>query len=303
MVWIGGVVVMLGLVLGGWFLAQREQTPEGGNAEKLSIAATFFPLADFARAVGGAQVEVTQITPDGAEVHEYEPSPQDITELLSADVVLINGGGLEPWAEKLTADIQSAGRVVVRMSDVVPFLSLENEQDPHAWLDPARAQTMVRAIAKAFGEKDSGHAAAYSASAEAFISKLITLDDAFSNTLRTCETKNVLVAHDAFQAWELRYNITIHAVAGISPEAEPSLERMVELVQEAKELGVTTVFFESPASTALAETIAKEIGASVGVLSTLEGRTSEEITKGEGYIAIMQKNLDALARALSCQRP
>ncbi len=317
---IGGLLLVSALLAGGWYLGRGER----GNTPKnqIEVVATFFPLADFAQEIGEEYVSVRQITPDGVEVHEYEPSPQDIAHFLSADVVLLNGGGLDAWAENLLPDAEAAGIKVVRMSDVVPFLAGEEEgheeegheeeeeehghghegaQDPHAWLDSARAQEMVRAIAEALIEKDPAHAERYAHEMQKLREELAALDADFSETLRTCEQSNVLVAHDAFRYWELRYNIAIHAVAGISPEAEPSVKNMAKLIEEAKELGVTTVFFESPASTALAETIAQEIGASVDVLYTLEGRTEEQIAAGEGYTSIMRKNLHALAQALSCQ--
>jgi zinc transport system substrate-binding protein len=263
-------------------------------------------------------VNVIQITPDGVEVHEYEPSPQDVATLLSADVLLVNGGGVDAWAEDLIPDAEAAGVTVVRMSDVVPFLERAAEEedhgekedahgheegvDPHAWLDLARAQEMARAIGEALIMRDSEHADKYTSNTNAFRAHLAELDQSFQTTLATCQSRTIFAAHDAFSYWGLRYNINVHAASGISPEAEPSVQDLANMIREAKELQVTTIFFESPASTALATTIANEIGAAVDVLNPLEGRTPEQIASGATYLTLMQENLNALAKALTCQQ-
>lgn len=310
--WGVGICALLLLGVAGWFLGSRSDTPE--DSGKLVVVATFFPLADWARSVGSDEVSVMQVVPDGVEPHDYEPSPRDVEAMLSADVVLINGAGVDTWAEDVIPDAEAAGVTVVRMSDVVPFVEIGEEEheedeedhghegslDPHAWLDIGRAQEMVRAIAETFIVKDEAHLATYATNADSLRRALAELDTRFSHTLASCEKDTILVAHDAFTYWELRYGIEIASVSGISPEAEPSVQELARLTEEAKEKGITTVFFESPASTAVATTIANEIGASVDVLYPLEGRTQEQITAAATYTDIMEQNLSALSRALTC---
>lgn len=316
-----GVIAVLVLCLGaGWYISTSSSAPK--TSSNIQVVATFFPLADFAKTIGGSNVDVIQITPDGVEAHEYEPSPQDVATFLSADIVLVNGGGVDAWADALQADAEASGVTVVRMSDVVPFIEIteeesseehkqesdegdhghENSIDPHAWLDVARAQEMVRAIGEALILRDSGNAAEYVSNTNALRTNLVALDQRFQATLATCQSRTIFAAHDAFSYWGLRYNINVHAVSGISPEAEPSVQDLANMIREAKELQVTTIFFESPASTALATTIADEIGAAVDVLNPLEGRTPEQIASGATYLTLMQENLNALAKALTCQQ-
>lgn len=307
--WIKGLVVLgAGIILGGvgWYAGTKSATPTAS----IQVAATFFPLADLAREVGGDEVMVTQIVPDGVEPHDYEPSADDVAQILSADIVVMNGGGVDAWAEKLTSDIEQAGGIVVRMSDVVPFIAGSGEADeegelpsafdPHAWLDAARMQELAKAVAEALITKDEAHAARYATRADSERTALAELDARYKKTLQSCKTNTILVTHNAFRYWGLRYNLEVEGVSGITPEAEPSVQDLANLVEKAKDLGVTTVFFESPASTALAQTLAQEIGASVDVLSPLEGRTPEEIAEGATYFTIMEHNLAALSRALAC---
>lgn len=296
-----GVITVLVFCLGaGWYISTSSNTQK--TSPNIQVVATFFPLADFAKTIGGSSVDVIQITPDGVEAHEYEPSPQDVAMFLSADIVLVNGGGVDAWADALQADAEASGVTVVRMSDVVPFVENDGVVDPHAWLDLARTQEMVRAIGEALISRDSDNAAEYVSNTNALRTNLVALDQRFQATLATCQSRTIFAAHDAFSYWGLRYNIDVHAVSGISPEAEPSVQDLTNMIREAKELRVTTIFFESPASTALATTIADEIGAAVDVLNPLEGRTPEQIASGATYLTLMQENLNALAKALTCQQ-
>lgn len=318
------LVMFIGMAIffGGLWLTRldkSEETPEG-----MRVVATFFPLADFAGSIGGAGIDVHQITPDGVEAHEYEPSPQDVAAFLSADVALINGGGVDVWAEALIPEAEAQGVTVLRMSDVVSFIgkteefaddhaddnyeeegddnhAYEGSIDPHAWLDPIRAQEMARAIGDAFAQEDPENAEMYIENSQKLEANIAVLDRDFIATLASCESRAIFVAHDAFSYWALRYNVEVHAVSGVAPESEPSVQKLASLIREAKELQVTTIFFESPASTALAETIASEIGATVDVLSPLEGRTPEQVAAGATYLTLMRENLHALSKALSCQ--
>lgn len=303
-----GISISLAILLGvlGWLAGSSQNAQK--DSDNLLVVATFFPLADWARSVGSEEVSVVQIVPDGVEPHEYEPSPRDVETMLSADVLLVNGAGVDVWAENLIKDAEGAGVTVVRMSDVVPFIEIseeghEGDFDPHAWLDIARAQEMIRAIAEAFMVEDEENIATYATHADDLRKKLGELDEKFSRTLASCESDTVLVAHDAFHYWELRYGVEMVPISGISPEADPSVQDLARLSDLARELGITTIFFESPASSAIATTIAEEVGASVDVLYPLEGRTQEQISSAATYTDIMEQNLSALSKALACTAP
>lgn len=303
-----GIGISLAILLGvlGWLAGSSQNAQK--DSDNLLVVATFFPLADWARSVGSEEVSVVQIVPDGVEPHEYEPSPRDVETMLSADVLLVNGAGVDVWAENLIKDAEGAGVTVVRMSDVVPFVEIseeghEGDFDPHAWLDIARAQEMIRAIAEAFMVEDEENIATYATHADDLRKKLGELDEKFSRTLASCEGDTVLVAHDAFHYWELRYGVEMVPISGISPEADPSVQDLARLSDLARELGITTIFFESPASSAIATTIAEEVGASVDVLYPLEGRTQEQVSSAATYTDIMEQNLSALSKALACTAP
>jgi zinc transport system substrate-binding protein len=151
-------LIVIAVVLGGlfwWSGQERSGNPpaESGTEKKLSVVATFYPLEEFARAVGGDTVSVTGIVPAGSEPHEYEPTPQDILSAYEADVFIINGAGLDPWAEKIRPELERRGVAVIQMSERMALLPGTHEEgegspfDPHFWLDPVLARVMVAAIA------------------------------------------------------------------------------------------------------------------------------------------------------------
>lgn len=291
------ISVLLGIcVLGVVFLyAQR---PDVRNPERLQVAVTFFPLAEFARNIGGEDVEVLQVVPEGVEPHEYEPTSQDIQRILSSDIILVNGGGVDVWAEDLA---RRSGIPFLVMSDIIPFLEQDSVQDPHVWLDMVHAKTMVGTIALLFAQIDEVHQTTYATRASAFSERLSALDMQFSSMIDRCALRTIFVAHNAFSYWEVRYNVDVRAIAEGSSEGESSVQDIVQSIHEAQAAGVTTIFFESPEHAALVETIAQEIGVHTDVLSPLETRTSEQAATGATYETLMQENITALSRALACQ--
>src|SRR5436309_9694733 len=124
----------------------------------LPVVVTFYPLQEFAQRVGGDRIRVQTLVPPGAEPHDYEPRPQDITALHAARVVIYNGAGLETWLEKLRPEFPARG-LIVNASDGLPLAQRIDEpvgraqgapparRDPHASLDPARAARMRTTVA------------------------------------------------------------------------------------------------------------------------------------------------------------
>src|SRR5258708_36085686 len=124
----------------------KQTSQTSANAGKIQVVASFYPLADFSKNIGGNFVNVTNITPAGAEPHDYEPTPQDIAEAYNARLFIFNGNGVDAWADKIHADLNAKGVATVRIADHLNSLKNnspdENLQyDPHFWLDPVNVQT------------------------------------------------------------------------------------------------------------------------------------------------------------------
>lgn len=281
-----------------------------GNPGALKVVTTFYPLAFLAERVGGDEVEVTNLVPVGGEPHDFEPSPRQIVAVTEADVALYMGQGFEPWMEDLKTELSAKGVVAVEVNASLPVIQFSQEEqtdaeehvyDPHTWLDPLMMQEMVSMILDAFTTADPEGKEYYMANAELVIRELQTLHETYQAGLTSCENKTILVSHDAFHYLAERYGIETIPVSGLSPEDEPSANRLTELADFAKENKSQYIFFETLANPAVAETLAAEANLTPLTFNPIEGLTEEEARNGETYFTLMQANLDNLKLAMSCQ--
>jgi zinc transport system substrate-binding protein len=278
----------------------------GGNQSdgdgKLEVVAGFYPLAEAAAKVGGALVAVRNLTPPGVEPHDLELTPDEIADIQSADVVLYLGGGFAPAVEQGVSDAQ--GIVVDLLEGMSLRPGVPDEEgpvsDPHVWLDPVLYRQMVDRTAQALSEAMPEDASAFESNARAFQAELDGLDEEYRSGLTDCERDVIVTSHAAFGYVSTRYGLTQEAIAGLSPEAEPSPERLAHLAQLVRREGVTTIFTEELVSPKVAETLASEVGVSTAVLNPLEGLTEEELSAGQDYVSVMRSNLSTLEEALGC---
>ena len=278
---------------------------------KLLVVASFYPLYEFARQVAGPLARVVSLVPPGVEPHDWEPSPQDLTRIRDARVFIYNGAGLEPWAAKLVNDPTFSRTLMVRATEGVQLLSAAPSgpsgsphtvsPDPHVWLDPLLAQSMVETIRAALATVDLAHAAVYAENAREFGAKLQALHEAFQAGLKACARREVVTSHAAFSYLARRYGLTVVPVMGLAPESEPSPAQLASIVRFAREKKVKYIFFETLVNPRLAETLAREVGARTLAFNPIEGVTREEQAAGRGYVALMEENLRNLRTALDCR--
>lgn len=261
--------------------------------------AAFYPLA-FAAEQGAPQAEVTNLTPAGAEPHDLELTARDVERVRDADLVL-HLAGFMPALD----DAVESGANGVDLLDGLELIEGADEHgdegeehageeaavDPHVWLDPMRYAVIAERIAEELGDP---------ADATSFVAALEKLDGEFRTGLSRCERRTIVTSHAAFGYLADAYGLEQITLTGISPEAEPSARAIEELVAEVEEEGATTVFFETLVSPDLAETVAREAGATTAVLNPLEGLTDEELAAGADYFSVMRENLSALRTALGC---
>ncbi len=292
-----GIIILVGIVAVVFYEAQKNKKnkPEQISAT-IKITASFYPLAEFARQVGGDRVEVINITPAGVEPHDFGPTPKDVATLFLSKVFIFNGAGFDPWAEKLKPDLEQKGVTVVNMSKYFDVMD-----DPHIWLDPVLAKKEVEVIKDALVRVDPSNNSEYTNNAARYVEQLSILDDKYKNGLASCEIRDAVASHAAFGYLAKRYNINVISIAGISPEKEPSPKRMAEIAQLAKQKNIKHIFFETLVNPKLSETIAREIGAKTLVFNPLEGLTNKEISAEKNYISVMEKNLENLRVALICK--
>lgn len=310
------------LVLGGCgSKATSDPSPgKDGASDKLQIVATFYPMYEFARQVAGDAAEVTLLVPAGVEPHDWEPSAKDMARIHNADVFVYNGI-VENWAEKALSSTKNDKRIVVEASHNLPLLKpAEGEEaepgegggdshagdgeghdhavDPHVWLSPLLAQMQVAAIVEGLCQADPNRALQYVENATAYQTKLAALDSEYRAALDGLTHRAFVTQHAAFSYLAREYNLVQKPISGLSPEREPSPDKMAEIIQFVRENQVKTIFFETMVDPKIAETIAKEVKAETAVLNPIEGLTAEEKANGDDYMSIMRRNLQELTKAL-----
>jgi zinc transport system substrate-binding protein len=268
---------------------------------KINVVTTFYPLYEFSKRIGGEKADVSILVPAGAEPHDWEPGPQDIIKIESAQIFVYNGAGLEPYVDKIITKTESQKLIVVDSSEGIELIREGDATDPHIWLDPILAKHQVDAIEKAFIKADPQNSDYYTANAQALMQDLDALDANISKELAPAKKKVFITSHAAFGYFAKRYGLTQIAIAGFSPDIEPSPAKIAEIVGLAQENQVKYIFFETLVSPKLSETIAKEAGAQTLVLNPIEGLSADQIKQGENYFTIMRENLNNLKLALEVE--
>lgn len=276
---------------------QNKESSTVSGIEKVNVIASFFPLYDFAKHVGGEKAAVSVMVPAGIEPHEWEPTPRDIANAENADLIVYNGGGFENWVSDLDVNTK------VDTSKEIQVLSSESaeELDPHFWLDPINAKKQVEAIRLGLVQVDPKNADYYKQNAEQYTAELDALDSLIKSELSRCEKKDFIAFHNAFSYFSIRYGLVQHSIQGVSPEGEVLPQRIQEIKELANDLGIEVIYAEELVDQRLANVIADEIpNGRVLVLSPIEGLGNEEIQQGLGYLDKMKENLENLKVGLNC---
>lgn len=270
--------------------------PIAQQSSKINVVASFFPIYEFAKQVGGDRVNIMTLIPAGVEPHDYEPTIQQLQEAENADVVFFNGLGFEDsWIGRINND---------NLVDTTSLLNLSQgskTRNPHVWLDPVLAKAQVQQVENALIEIDPNNKLYYQNNAMNFTAELDALDSEIKNVLQTCNKKDFVAFHDAFGYFANRYGLIQHSVQGISPEGEVLPQRIEQTIRMADDLGLNVIYAEELVDPRFAEVIAQEIpNGKVLVLSPLEGIEKEEMDTGIGYLDKMEQNISNLKVGLEC---
>lgn len=325
-----GVLVCLGALLLG--SACSPDRNGGGEPGQLTVVTSFYPLQFIAERIAGDHANVENLTQPGTEPHDLELTPKQVGSLASADLVAYLSGFQAAVDDAITASgaedpFDAASVVTLRRNDEGHDHDHEHgdedhdedghdeadhdeeghdehdhdhgEFDPHVWLDPTQMVAITEEFAARMVALDPDHTDEYEANRDALVSELTDLDEEYEQGLASCERKEFITSHTAFGYLADRYDLVQIGIAGLSPDTEPSPSRIAEIHEEAKEHQITTIFYETLTSPAVAESIAGDLGLTTDVLDPIEGITAE--SRGTDYLSVMRSNLEALQTANGCQ--
>ncbi len=297
-------LLLVAIVLAAPLAACSSRSGASGSSSGVQVVASFYPLAEAAQQVGGSFVSVDNLTAPGVEPHDLELTPHQIEAIDTADVVLYLGGGFQPAVEDALGD--ATGTLIDASASFrnLPVPAGEGDAsltaDPHVWLDPTLYQQIVDEVRDALSQADPAHAQAFASNARAYGRQLGQLDDEYRSGLAQCQRTLIVTSHAAFGYLSARYGLTQEPISGLSPDAEPTPQRLAELTDLVERERVTTIFTEELVSPKVAETLANEAGVTTAVLNPLESLTPDEAAAGADYVSVMRDNLVTLRSALGC---
>ncbi|AWB07623.1 metal ABC transporter substrate-binding protein (plasmid) [Azospirillum humicireducens] len=282
-------------------------------AEPVKVVATFTILGDMVRQIGGDEVAVTTLVGPDGDAHVYEPTPADARALGTANLVVVNGLGMEGWIDRLVKASGYKGQVTVTSTGVKPIAGEEEHDeagheehghghahDPHAWQSVANAKIYADNILKGLVAAAPAKADTLRANHAAYKAKLDAVEAEIKAALKPIPRKDrkIVTSHDAFGYYGKAYGVTFLAPVGMSTEAEASAGDIARLIRQIKKEKIKAVFVETIADPRLLDQIARETGARIG------GRVySDALSAADGpaatYIDMMRHNLSQFTKALA----
>ncbi|MFD1176226.1 metal ABC transporter substrate-binding protein [Paenibacillus puldeungensis] len=308
------------LLLAGVMVLSGCSKKSGGEivAGKVNVVTSFYPIYEFAKEIGGENANVINLLPTGVEPHDWTPRSQDILNTSKAQLFLYNGAGLEGWVPNFLKGLGSESKIkTVEVSQGISLIEAEDDDghghgaeaengeetpnhhvDPHTWVSPKSAMIIAENIKNSYIEVDPAHKADYETRYKTLSGKLQALDAKFTEKLSAAPNKEIVVSHQAFGYLCRDYGLTQHPIMGLSPDAEPRAQDLVNLSKLVKDEGIQYIFFEELVSDKLAKTLASEAGVKTLVLNPVEGLTKEQEQGRDNYFTLMEKNLQNLILAL-----
>ena len=294
-------------------------------AAPLRIVCTTFPQYDWTRQLLGDRaddVELTLLLDNGIDLHNYQPTADDIIKIARSDLFIYVGGESDAWVNDLLETSQNSHVKALSMLACVDAKEEEAvegmqeeahecghahhgaEYDEHVWLSLRNAKTITRAIADALCEADPAHAETYRANADAYIAQLAELDAQYADMVRHAARTAILFA-DRFPFRYLAddYGLTYYAAfAGCSAETEASFKTIAFLAKKVDELNLPAVLAIEGGNHAIAETVVASTQAKNQVIlsmNSLQSMTEADVQRGESYLSVMTQNLAILTQALN----
>jgi ABC-type Zn uptake system ZnuABC Zn-binding protein ZnuA len=285
---------------------------EAATGGKFRVVATTTIVGDVVRNIAGDWIDLHILIPPGVDEHSFQYTPEDVAKVAGADIVFMNGAGLETFMKPL---VENAGQhaKVISVSDGITLMQaadLTGETaraggqsstggDPHVWLDPNNIQVWTKNIAATLGELDPAHAAAYQANALKYQQNLSELDGWIQQQTAQVpeENRRLVTDHEIFTYFANRYGFKqIGAlIPSYSTAAEPSAKELAGIEDAIRQYGVKAIFVGNTVNPDLSKRVAKDTG--VALIPIYTGSLTSGAPGGT-YLDYMRYNVEAIVNAL-----
>lgn len=306
---------------------------QANGSDGVSVVAAMFAEYDFARQIIGEYGKVEMLMPAGAEIHSYEPTPQDIINIKNADIFIYGGGESDTWLDTVLGSVDSDSLKIISMMDICELyeeetvegmesdhihdescehehgeedehhneVHIHSEYDEHVWTSPVNAIKIIEEITNTVCEIDSKHQNEYKSNSKSYIEKINALDKQFRQTVETAK-RDTLVFADRFpfryfvEEYELDYSA---AFPGCSHDTEPSAKTIQYLIDKIKDESIPVIFTIENSNQNVAQTICNETGTKILEFHSCHNVTKDDLENGVTYVDLMTKNLNSLKEALN----
>ncbi len=287
----GAVLLVLAATIGLFLLLPRNARP-GASSGKLSVAATFLPVADIVRNIGGADVDIVTLLPPGASPHTFQPTPLQVQQLQDVKTIFAIGHGIDDWSLTLAQNKPDI-EVVTLDKNIQLRHAADGSVDPHYWLDAANGKIMAQNVAAELSKLNPSHAADFNRRFQTYASELDALDTQI-RILFQGKTQNQIVAHhDAWEYFAAAYGLKVDGVLEPVPGRDLTPRELAALENTIKQDNIKTVFSEPELSSQLLLPLAKDTGVNIVNLDPEGG--SNGIAS---YRDILFKNAQTIANNL-----
>jgi len=275
--------------------ACQEEEAKEGETPRVKVAASLAIFADFVRQVGGDRLDVSTVIPAGADPHTYEPPPGRVARLTEADLVIVNGLGLEAALQDVIEENTPSSTPIIELSQGLSVTNDDQSANPHLWLDVQNAIAYVERIRDALVEIDPASADAYRVNADSYLAELRALDAEVAAAIDSIpsDRRKLVTFHDAFPYLAQRYGLQVVGVVVASPGKEPSAKDVADLVEAIAAEDVPAVFKEPQFNASILELAADDAG--VEICTLYSGALDKKV---DTYVKLMRFDAKELVRCL-----
>ena len=286
---------------------------KNNNGKGLIINSTSFPGYDFARAITKENAKIKMLLKPGTEMHNFEPTPQDIKDIKNSDIFIYVGGDSDEWINNILDNIDTNKTKIIKLMDLVDVVEEEHiegmeeetedevEYDEHVWTSPANAITIVNKLKDEIIKLDPSNKEVYDNNAQEYINKISDIDSQIKEIVENGKRKEIIFG-DRFplRYFVDEYNLTYYAAfPGCAEQTEASAKTLTFLINKVKEDNIPVVFHIELSSGKIANAISSETGAKVLEFKSAHNISQNDYDSGVTYIDIMNDNIKVLKEALN----